>query len=58
MGILCCDGKAEDKAYDLYDILQDDTKPEIAHNDKDIPRVMKKMLTYSTVIFYDYIIVQ
>lgn len=35
LGLLYCDGKAKEKAFEFYDMLQDDNQPSIAASDKD-----------------------
>ena len=54
MGILCCEASIEQKAKNLYEILQDDLKPKISSNDKDIPMVITNVLSFSSVMIYQF----
>lgn len=56
IGMLCCHGTRDQKANYLYDILQDDLKPSIAINDKDIVNAVTKILTISTIAIYRHVL--
>ena len=52
LGLLWCDGKPEEKAFEFYDMLQDDNQASIACNDKDFKPNFKTLLDMASEMVY------
>jgi hypothetical protein len=53
LGLLWCDGKAGDKAFEFYDMLQDDNQPSIAAMDKDFQPNFFTLLDMASAMVYE-----
>ena len=52
LGLLYCDGKAPEKAFEFYDMLQDDNQPSIAAGDKDFKPNFFTLLDMASEMVY------
>ena len=53
LGILWCDGNADEKVTELYHVLQDNQQEEIACNDKEVPVLFKVIFDFATKTVFE-----
>jgi len=51
---LLCEGKPKEKAFELFDVLQDNFQDQIAFNDKDFKPTIESIFYYATEIVFYY----
>ena len=54
LGLLWCEGGADEKSVEFYDNCQDNNQPEIAAEDKDFAPNFYQMLNFATEVVFKY----
>lgn len=53
LGLLWCEGKSAEKAFEFYDMLQDDNQKSIAANDKDFKPNFNSLLDMASAMVFE-----